>query len=65
MGDKLRKFKVKGSNENNRTAPRNNVAKGMIEAGTGQGGPTRDRRDRRANERERNWKNDWDDEPGE
>lgn len=65
MGDKMKKFKVRGSNEENRKVPRNNVAKGMIEAGTGQGGPMRDRRDRRANERERNWQGDWDDGAGE
>ena len=32
--------------------PRNYSAKGMIEAGTGKGGPMRDRRDRRPKERE-------------
>jgi hypothetical protein len=59
MGDKLRKFKVRGSNESNRTVPRNNVAKGMIEAGTGKKVIMRDRRDRRADEREREWEKDW------
>ena len=33
------------------TKPRNYSAKGMIEAGTGKGGPMRDRRDRRPKER--------------
>lgn len=31
--------------------PRNYSAKGMIEAGTGKGGPMRDRRERRSKER--------------
>ena len=33
------------------TKPRNYSAKGMIEAGTGKGGPMRDRRERRPKER--------------
>jgi hypothetical protein len=58
MGNKLRKFKVHRSDES-RKPPRSNTARGMIEAGTGKGGPMRDRRDRRADERERQWQRDW------
>jgi len=60
VADKFRKFKLNGSNVENRNR-RSNVARGMIEAGTGKGGPMRDRRDRRANEREREWQRDWED----
>lgn len=59
MADKFRKFKLNGSNQENRQAPRSNVARGMIEAGTGKSQKFRDRRDRRANEREREWERDW------
>jgi len=61
MGDKLRKFKVHGSNENNKSRPRNHVAKEMIENGTGHGGPMKDRRAARANEREHQWQDEWED----
>lgn len=55
MGQKLKPWSSRKQPRN----MRNFEAKRMIVEGVGRGGPMRDRRDRRASERNRNWQQDW------